>query len=114
MRTVSIHVLLVWRAQMKIKYHLLIAALTSLSSVSSFATTYPVTVTDTDGQTITLNHEPKRVVLQDGRDIMTLALLDRTNPFKRVVAWNNNLKKSDPQTIFLLEKKWKKSVKKSC
>ncbi|EKK5376134.1 ABC transporter substrate-binding protein [Morganella morganii] len=95
---------------MKIKYHLLIAALTSLSSVSSFATTYPVTVTDTDGQTITLNHEPKRVVLQDGRDIMTLALLDRTNPFKRVVAWNNNLKKSDPQTIFLLEKKWKSDI----
>lgn len=95
---------------MKIKYHLLVTAFASLSSISSFATTYPVTITDTDGQTITLNHEPKRVVLQDGRDIMTLALLDRANPFTRVVAWNNNLKKSDPQTIFLLEEKWKADI----
>lgn len=42
---------------------------------------------------ITLQQEPKRVVLQDGRDILTLALLDRENPFNRLVAWNNNLQK---------------------
>lgn len=65
---------------------------------------------DTDGQKITLKYEPKRIVLQDGRDILMLALLDRNNPFERVVTWNNNLKKSDPQTVPLLEQKWKSNI----
>ncbi|MEX0632630.1 hypothetical protein M8494_13175 [Serratia ureilytica] len=62
------------------------------------ATTYPLTLTDTSGQTLTLQQEPKRIVVQDGRDILTLALLDRANPFGRLVAWNNLLKKSDAAT----------------
>jgi len=69
-------------------------------------------VTDTDGQKITLQQEPKRVVLQDGRDILTLALLDRENPFNRLVAWNNNLQKTDPQTVELLAKKWQSDLQK--
>lgn len=77
---------------MKIKYHLLSASLLASLAFSATATTYPVTFTDTDGQEITLKQEPKRIVLQDGRDILALALLDRDNPFERVVAWNNNLK----------------------
>ena len=55
----------------------------------SYATQYPLTVTDLDGRQVTLAKEPQRIILQDGRDIMTLALLDRDNPFKRLVAWNN-------------------------
>ncbi len=78
---------------MKNKYHLLAISLSALLPFTASATTYPVTITDTDGQKITLKHEPKRIILQDGRDILTLALLDRNNPFERVVAWNNNLKK---------------------
>ncbi|EPL3992518.1 ABC transporter substrate-binding protein [Providencia stuartii] len=97
---------------MKIVNHLLsITFITSLS-FSALATTYPITITDMDGQKITLKQEPKRVVLQDGRDILTLALLDRDDPFSRVVAWNNNLKKSDPQTVTLLEKKWQEDMQK--
>lgn len=88
-----------WRVHMKNKYHLLAISFSALLPFTTLATTYPVTVTDIDGQKITLKQEPKRVVLQDGRDILTLALLDRSNPFERVVAWNNNLKKSDPQTV---------------
>lgn len=44
----------------------------------SYATQYPLTVTDLDGRQVTLAKEPQRIILQDGRDIMTLALLDRT------------------------------------
>ncbi|WP_311750913.1 ABC transporter substrate-binding protein [Proteus columbae] len=95
---------------MKNKYHLLAISLSALLPFTALATTYPVTITDTDGQKITLKHEPKRIILQDGRDILTLALLDRNNPFERVVAWNNNLKKSDPQTVSLLEQKWKSNI----
>lgn len=75
-------------------------------SAPVMATTYPLTITDTSGQRITLQHEPKRIVVQDGRDIMTLALLDRADPFSRIVAWNNLLKKSDPETLAVLNQKW--------
>lgn len=67
-------------------------------SAPAMATTYPLTLTDTSGQTLTLQQEPKRIVVQDGRDILTLALLDRANPFDRLVARNNLLKKSDAAT----------------
>jgi len=77
-----------------------------LTSLSCAATTYPVTITDMDNQKITLEKEPERVILQDGRDIMALALLDREMPFKRVVAWNNLLKKQDGRSWALLSEKW--------
>lgn len=75
-------------------------------SATAAATTYPVTLTDFDGQKITLKKEPTRIVVQDGRDILALALLDRANPFQRVVAWNNLLKKSDGETWKLMTSKW--------
>ncbi|MGD8106201.1 ABC transporter substrate-binding protein [Pantoea sp. FN0302] len=76
------------------------------ASASAVATTYPVTLTDFDGQKITLAKEPQRIVVQDGRDILALALLDRADPFQRVVAWNNLLKKSDGHTWQLMLGKW--------
>ncbi|QHM70851.1 Vitamin B12-binding protein [Mixta intestinalis] len=77
-----------------------------MASAPAVATRYPVTLTDFDGQSITLNKEPERIVVQDGRDILALALLDRANPFQRIVAWNNLLKKSDGQTWQLMLSKW--------
>lgn len=82
------------------------AALLLAASASALATTYPLTLTDFDGQKITLKQEPRRIVVQDGRDILALALLDRADPFQRVVAWNNLLKKSDGQTWQLMADKW--------
>ncbi|MGR2855437.1 ABC transporter substrate-binding protein [Erwinia sp. 1181_3] len=81
---------------------LLLATLPSLA----FATTYPLTVTDMDGQKVVINHEPQRVILQDGREILSLALLDRDNPFQRVVSWNNLMKKQDTGSWNLLKKRW--------
>ncbi|QCR36318.1 ABC transporter substrate-binding protein [Nissabacter sp. SGAir0207] len=85
----------------------LLAAAVALSCAApAVATTYPLTVTDTAGQTLTLKQEPKRIIVQDGRDILALALLDRENPFGRVVAWNNLLKKGDNATWQILDTKW--------
>ena len=86
--------------------------LTTLFSMPmiSYATQYPLTVTDLDGRTITLQHEPQRIILQDGRDLMTLALLDRDNPFQRVVAWNNLAKKQDVSTWEMLKQRWPQST----
>lgn len=88
---------------------LILTALIS-APLSGYATQYPLTVTDLDGRSITLQHEPQRIILQDGRDIMALALLDRDNPFKRLVAWNNLAKKQDVETWKMLQQKWPQSA----
>lgn len=84
---------------------LLIASLPSLA----FATHYPLTVTDMDGQQVLIKQEPQRIILQDGREIMSLALLDRDNPFRRVVSWNNLMKKQDTGSWNMLKKRWPQS-----
>jgi iron complex transport system substrate-binding protein len=70
------------------------------------ATVYPWSGTDMAGRAVRIEREPQRIVVQNGRDILALALLDRKNPFARVVAWNNALEKNDPSTWRILEKRW--------
>ena len=82
-----------------------------VASAGCAATTYPVQITDMDNQKVTLNTEPQHVILQDGRDILSLALLDREDPFRRVVAWNNLPKKQDTQTWDLLKKAWPEATR---
>ncbi|ALB61590.1 Periplasmic binding protein [Cronobacter condimenti 1330] len=67
---------------------------------------WPVTIKDLDNRTVTIAHEPQRIILQDGRDIFALALLERDNPFAKVVAWNNLPKKQDSETWNVLKRKW--------
>jgi len=52
-----------------------------LSPLLAQAQSWPVTVKDLDNRTVTVEHEPQRIILQDGRDIFALALLERDNPF---------------------------------
>jgi iron complex transport system substrate-binding protein len=75
------------------------------------AQSWPVTVKDMDNRTVTVEHEPQRIILQDGRDIFALALLARENPFARVVAWNNLPKKQDTETWNVLKRKWPEAEK---
>ncbi|MGP3593890.1 ABC transporter substrate-binding protein [Vagococcus sp. WN89Y] len=70
------------------------------------ATQYPLSITDFAGRQVTVEHEPQRIILQDGRDIMAMALLDRDNPFARLVAWNNLAKKQDIATWQMLKTRW--------
>ena len=92
------------------KMHLMLA-LGLFATTAATASTYPLTITDMDGNTQTINKEPQHIILQDGRDILTLALLDRDDPFKRVVAWNNLPKKQDTQTWNLLKERWPAATK---
>ncbi|MCX8957099.1 ABC transporter substrate-binding protein [Erwinia psidii] len=93
------------------KFHGWLPSVMLIVSASGAATTYPLKVTDMDNQQIIIRQEPQHIILQDGRDIMSLALLDRENPFKRLVAWNNLPKKQDPQTWAVLEKTWQQASK---
>ncbi|MDU4840335.1 MAG: ABC transporter substrate-binding protein [Leclercia adecarboxylata] len=77
-----------------------------LSPLLTLAESWPVTVKDLDNRTVTVEHKPQRIILQDGRDIFALALLERDNPFSRVVAWNNLPKKQDTETWNVLKRKW--------
>lgn len=80
--------------------------ISGLVPLATFATTYPVTVTDTAGRTVTVNQEPQHIILQDGRTVLSLALLDRDDPFKRVISWNNLLKRQDSGLWDLLRNTW--------
>lgn len=81
----------------------------SFFSVGSYATTYPLSVTDMAGRHVTIDAEPQRLVLQDGRDALMLAVLDKTSPFERVVAWNNILKRSDSGLWARMAQQWPKA-----
>lgn len=75
------------------------------------ATEYPLTITGLDGETIVIKKQPQRIILQDGRDLMAMALLDRSNPFQRIMAWNNLLKRADSELWQLLKNKWPEAEK---
>jgi iron complex transport system substrate-binding protein len=77
----------------------------------ALAQSWPVTIKDLDNRTVTVEREPQRIILQDGRDIFTLALLERDNPFAHVVAWNNLPKKQDTETWNVLKRKWPEAEK---
>ncbi len=71
----------------------------------------PVTITDMAGRTVTIPAPPQRIALEDGRVGMDLALLDRANPFQRVVVWNNLIRRSQPDLWAILDKKWPNAAK---
>lgn len=74
-----------------------------LGASTALATDYPATITDVAGRSVTIAKKPERIILQDGRDMLTVALLDRDNPYARVVGWSSNFVKSDPGTAKLME-----------
>ncbi|TPG59014.1 ABC transporter substrate-binding protein [Roseomonas nepalensis] len=74
------------------------------------ATQYPVTLTDAAGREVTIARRPERVALQDGRNIAILALLDREDPFQRVVLWNNIPSRDDAGFWAVLRAAWPKAA----
>ncbi|MEO0496224.1 MAG: ABC transporter substrate-binding protein [Pseudomonadota bacterium] len=71
------------------------AAAITLSSVT-IAAAETITVTDIAGRTVEVEKDPSKVVIGEGRMIYSIALLDRDNPFQRVVGWKDDMVKFDP------------------
>ena len=67
------------------------AALLNLSALAA-----TIDVTDIAGRTVTVKKGVERVILGEGRMIYSLAVLDRENPFHRVIGWRDDLIKYDP------------------
>lgn len=85
------------------------ASLLALSAIAAHATDYPAKVTDVIGRTVAIEKKPERIILQDGRDMLTMAVLDRDNPYKRIVGWSSNFVKSDPGTAKLMDQAFGKA-----
>jgi len=58
-----------------------------------------LTITDVLGRKVEVNGNAQRIVLGEGRLFFALALLDRDNPFQRVVGWQNDVRLLDPHTF---------------
>jgi len=55
-----------------------------------------VTVTDVAGRTVEVPKDPTRIVLGESRMIYAISVIDRENPFARVVGWKDDLENFDP------------------
>lgn len=61
-------------------------------------TAQAVTVTDVAGRTVTVPDDVQRVVLGEGRLFFALSLLEGQKPFDRIVGWQGDFRRLDPQT----------------
>ncbi len=83
---------------------LMIVTLTTLCSGGAQAASQSaITVTDMKGRQVTLAKPAQRVVLAEGRHILTLGLL-YDNPVSHVVGWGDDLNKFSPETYQSLVK----------
>lgn len=63
-------------------------------------------ITDVLGRKVDVKDNVERIVLGESRLSHLLALLDRDNPFQRIVGWQNDLRKLDPHTFEAFTKKF--------
>lgn len=63
-------------------------------------------ITDVLGRKVEVKDRVERIVLGESRLTHLLALLDRDNPFQRIVGWQNDLRKLDPHTFEAFTKKF--------
>ncbi|AWB07214.1 siderophore ABC transporter substrate-binding protein (plasmid) [Azospirillum humicireducens] len=67
-----------------------------------------IVVTDMLGRKVTLPSPAKRIVLPEGRHVLTLGLLDK-DPLSFVVAWGNDFKRYSPATFEVLRTRFPKA-----
>lgn len=72
------------------------AAIAITIAAATPATAETITVTDIAGRTVEVEQDPDQIVLGEGRMIYSLALLDREDPFARVVGWKDDMILYDP------------------
>src|SRR5476649_1367396 len=65
-----------------------------------------VTVTDIAGRTVTVPDNVQRVVLGEGRLFFAVSLLEGQKPFDRIVGWQGDFRKLDPQTYATYQAKF--------
>ena len=75
-------------------------------ALAAGATEYPLRVLDIAGRAVVVPQPPQRIFVQNGNTLTALSLLEREDPFARVIGWNNTLGHSDPSIWRLLQQRW--------
>ncbi|WP_278923989.1 ABC transporter substrate-binding protein [Pseudophaeobacter profundi] len=73
---------------------------------ASIALADPITVTDIAGRDVTVDAPVERVILGEGRQIFFAAVLDRENPFERVVGWRDDFRQASPESYEIYAEKF--------
>lgn len=84
----------------------LMGALMTFGLAVGSANAEKITITDIAGRTVQVEKNPTKIILGEGRMIYSLAVLDRENPFKRVVGWKDDLVKFDPDAYRKYQEKF--------
>ncbi|AWI82891.1 ABC transporter substrate-binding protein [Alloyangia pacifica] len=66
----------------------------------------PVTFTDIAGREVTVEAPVERMILGEGRQVYLLGILDREDPFERVVGWRQDLLEADPASYDIYAEKF--------
>lgn len=80
----------------------LLAAATLMGSFSSWA----ATVTDIAGRSVEIPTKVDRILLGEGRLFYAVSLLEGKKPFDRIVGWQGDFRKLDPQTYSVYQAKF--------
>ncbi|PSJ47401.1 ABC transporter substrate-binding protein [Zobellella endophytica] len=76
---------------------LLTKAITAVAAVWSLAlSAETITVTDIANRQVEVEVPVQRVILGEGRQVYLTAVLDRENPFQRIVGWRDDFNSADP------------------
>lgn len=89
---------------------ILLFLVTLLINVSSSLAT-PITVIDVMGRKVTVPSEPRRVILGESRYLYAISILDREDPFARLVGWRDGLSRYNPSSFEVYSKKFPKAKK---
>ncbi len=69
------------------------------------------TITDIDGNPVTIPDNPRRIVLGESRMLYTLAMLEPGDPFQRIIGWPQDLKRYDSQMWDIFARKFPQMLK---
>lgn len=100
-----------WRGnQVKFAYSLISKGVDScllagITLMTSFAA-WSVTVTDVAGRTVQVPDKVNRILLGEGRLFHAIALLEGNKPLARIVGWQGDFRKLDPQSYAVYKAKF--------
>jgi iron complex transport system substrate-binding protein len=77
-------------------FNTLITSLCAITSHIALADTFPVTVTDVAGRTITINSQPENIALSTGRLMPLLEIMYQKDAIKHLVVWRDDMRLSAP------------------
>jgi len=69
-----------------------------------------IDVVDVAGRSVSVPQGAQRIILGEGRMMYSIAVLDREDPFQRIVGWKDDLIKYDPDTFRRFEQAFPEQV----